>query len=71
MLTVTQSYLTEMVRRLVNDPATTIGVRNECHRLLMAIERNHLALIEESVDRLARLTAKTDDSSLTTVSRPT
>ena len=56
MLTTTQSYLTEMVRRLIADPSTSTAIRNECHRLLIAIERNHHPLMEESLERLTILT---------------
>jgi len=56
MLTTTQSYLTEMVRRLIADPSTSTAIRNECHRLLIAIERNHHPLREESLERLTILT---------------
>ena len=65
MLNTTQSYLTEMVRRLIADPATSTAIRNECHRLLIAIERNHHPLMEESLERLTILTdqanTRTDD----------
>jgi len=56
MLTATQTFLTEMVQQLTNDGATSTAIRNECHRLLIAIERNHHTLMEESLDRLTRLT---------------
>ena len=56
MLTTTQSYLTEMVRRLIADPSTSTAIRNECHRLLIAIERNHHVLMDESLERLTMLT---------------
>ena len=65
MLNTTQSYLTEMVRRLIADPSTSTAIRNECHRLLIAIERNHHLLMEESLERLTILTdqanTRTDD----------
>jgi hypothetical protein len=63
MLNVTHSYLTEMVRRLVGDMSTSTLIRNECHRLLISIERNHHALINESVERLARLTSEANAQS--------
>jgi DNA invertase Pin-like site-specific DNA recombinase len=49
-----------MVWRLIGDLSTSTVVRNECHRLLIAIERNQDVLIEESVERLARLTNASD-----------
>ena len=61
MLTATQSYLTEMVRRLIADPSTSTAIRNECHRLLIAIERNHHPLMEESLERLTILTDQGND----------
>lgn len=63
MLTVTQTYLTEMVRRLIANPSTSTAVRNECHRLLIAIERNHHVLMEEGLERLTRMTDRADASS--------
>jgi hypothetical protein len=56
MQTLTQNDLTAMVRRLIGDPSTPTAVRNECHRLLIAMEGNHRALIDETVERLGRLT---------------
>jgi hypothetical protein len=55
MPSVTQSSLTEMVRRLVLDPSTSTAIRNECHRLLIAIEQNQHALMDECVARLSAL----------------
>jgi len=53
MATATSTDLTKLVRRLIDDPSTSTAVRNECHRLLIAIDQNQRELIEE---RLARLT---------------
>ena len=68
MLTTTQSYLTEMVRRLIADPSTSTAIRNECHRLLIGIERNHHPLMEESLERLTLLTdeanGRSDDQTI-------
>jgi hypothetical protein len=47
--------ITALVRRLVADPSTSIAIRNECHRLLIAAEGHHSGLIEESLERLAVL----------------
>jgi hypothetical protein len=63
MLTTTQTYLTEMVRRLVADPSTSTAIRNECHRLLIAIERNHHRLMEESLEHLTFLTDEANSRS--------
>jgi hypothetical protein len=56
MVSSTASRLMALVRRLIDDPATPLPVRNECHLLLIAIERNQRPLIEESLLRLARIT---------------
>jgi hypothetical protein len=55
MLTATSTDLTALVRQLIGDPLTPTAIRNECHRLLIAVERNHRGLIEESLDRLTKL----------------
>ena len=55
MASATATDLTKLVRRLIDDPATSTAVRNECHRLLIAIDRNHRVLIEERLERLGQL----------------
>ena len=55
MLTTTSTDLTALIRRLIDDSATSTEIRNECHRLLIAIERNHRLLIEERLQRLSQL----------------
>jgi hypothetical protein len=55
MVSATSTDLTALVRRLIDDPSTSTAVRNECHRLLIAIDRNHRVLIEERLQSLTRL----------------
>jgi hypothetical protein len=55
MLTANSTYLATLVRRLIDDPSTSTAIRNECHRLLIAIDRNHQGLIEERLAQLTRL----------------
>ena len=57
MVTATSTHLTSLVRRLIEDPTTSTAIRNECHRLLIAIDCNHQLLVEE---RLAHLTQLLD-----------
>jgi phosphopantothenoylcysteine synthetase/decarboxylase len=60
MLTATSTDLTALVRRLIDDPSTSTAIRNECHRLLIAIDRNHRMLIEERLQRLTQLLEASD-----------
>jgi hypothetical protein len=55
MVTASSTYLSALVRRLIDDPSTSTAIRNECHRLLIAIDRNHQALIEERLEHLNQL----------------
>ena len=55
MATATSTDLTKLVRRLIDDPTTSTAVRNECHRLLIAIDQNQRELIEERLERLTQL----------------
>ena len=55
MATATSTDLTVLVRRLIDDPSTSTAIRNECHRLLIAIDHNHRLLIEERLQHLTRL----------------
>jgi hypothetical protein len=67
MVTATSTYLSALVRRLIDDPSTSTAIRNECHRLLIAIDRNQQALIEERLEHLNQLVdavnGRTDESS--------
>jgi phosphopantothenoylcysteine synthetase/decarboxylase len=55
MASATSTDLTKLVRRLIDDPSTSTAVRNECHRLLIAIDQNQRELIDERLDRLTQL----------------
>lgn len=48
-------YLKRLVRALSGGVAVPTALRNECHRLMMAIDGNQLALIEECVTRIQQL----------------
>jgi len=41
--------LRALVMTVINDAAAPTAVRNQCHRLMFAIEKNNQALIEESL----------------------
>jgi hypothetical protein len=47
--------LQALVRRLIDDPSTSTAIRNECHRLLIAIDSHHRVLIDERLERLTQL----------------
>jgi hypothetical protein len=49
------AYLKELVRVLSAGEAVPAALRNECHRLVMAIDGNKLALIEECVARIRQI----------------
>jgi len=55
MASATATDLTKLVRRLIEDPSTSTAVRNECHRLLIAIDQNQRELIDERLGRLTQL----------------
>jgi len=55
MLNANSTDLTALVRRLIDDPATPTAIRNECHRLLIAIDQNQRELIDERLERLTQL----------------
>jgi len=55
MASATSTDLTKLVRRLIDDPSTSTAVRNECHRLLIAIDQNQRELIDERLERLTQL----------------
>lgn len=49
------AYLRELVLLVIGDTTTPTAVRNECHRLMFAINGNNLKLVEETVPRVERL----------------
>ena len=40
---------------LIDDPSTSTAIRNACHQLLIAIDRNNRELIEETLAGLNAL----------------
>jgi hypothetical protein len=48
-------YLQKLVRAIIGSETASTALRNECHRLMMAIDGNKLTLIEECVTRLQEL----------------
>lgn len=63
------TYLKELVRVLSAGESVPAALRNECHRLMMAIDGNKLALIEECVGRI-RLLAQQEGYALPVNSPP-
>ena len=55
MATASSTDLTKLVRRLIDDSSTSTAIRNECHRLLIAIDQNQRELIDERLERLTQL----------------
>jgi hypothetical protein len=55
MRTFDVTYLRDLVRALSAGESVPAALRNECHRLMMAIDGNKLALIEECVGRIRQL----------------
>jgi hypothetical protein len=52
------AYLQQLVRAIMAEPAMPIAIRNECHKLMLAIDRNDRPLITESVGRIEKLAAE-------------
>lgn len=48
-------YLQELVTTLSAGEEVPPALRNECHRLMMAIDANRLSLVEECVMRIRQL----------------
>jgi hypothetical protein len=55
MATANPTDLMALVRRLISDPSTSTAIRNECHRILIAIDNNHRVLADERLLHLTRL----------------
>ena len=49
------AYLQKLVRALTGNDSVPTSLRNECHRHMMAIDSNKLALIEECVTRIQQI----------------
>ncbi len=54
----TAAYLQQLVRAVMADDAIPMAIRNECHKLMLAIDRNDRPLINESVARIEKLAAE-------------
>jgi hypothetical protein len=54
----TSAYLRALIASIHGDPGMPLEIRNECHRLMQAIDANDAALIAASVERIERLAAK-------------
>ena len=44
---------------VIKDARAPVSVRNHCHRLMVAIEKNNQALVDESLVSLARAAERT------------
>ena len=52
------AYLRKLVGALSSDETVSTALRNECHRLMVAIDGNKLTLIEECVARIEQLAGR-------------
>jgi hypothetical protein len=52
--------LRAMVVAVITDDLAPISIRNHCHRLMLAIERNNKTLIDESLINLEQAAEDTD-----------
>ena len=66
MTTQHAANLQQLVWALIRDATTPRAIRNECHRLMCAIDINDHSLIRESVARLEQLATEAN----VTLSRP-
>jgi hypothetical protein len=44
---------------VINDARAPVSVRNQCHRLMVAIEKNNQTLVDESLASLERTAKRT------------
>jgi len=44
---------------VINDARAPVSVRNHCHRLMVAIEKNNQTLVDESLVSLERVAKRT------------
>ena len=54
----TSAYLRALIAAIDGNPKTPRVIRNECHRLMQAIDGNNMEEIRESVARIERLAAE-------------
>jgi hypothetical protein len=51
--------LRSLVVTVITDDRAPVSVRNHCHRLMLAIEKNNQALVDESLVSLERIAEST------------
>ena len=51
--------LRSLVVTVITDDRAPVSVRNHCHRLMLAIEKNNQALVDESLISLERVAEST------------
>jgi hypothetical protein len=49
------TYLKALIAAIDGDVRVPVGIRNECHRLMQAIDANNAMWISDSIDRIERL----------------
>ena len=49
------TYLKALIAAIDGDASVPVAIRNECHRLMQAIDANNALWISDSVDRIERL----------------
>ena len=54
----TSTYLKALIAAIDGDPKVPRAIRNECHRLMQAIDGNNFDSISESVARIEQLAAE-------------
>ena len=54
----TSAYLRALIAAIDGEPTVPRDIRNECHRLMQAIDANDAAGIVESVTRIEKLSAE-------------
>jgi hypothetical protein len=54
----TSKYLKALIAAIDGNPNVPRQIRNECHRLMQAIDGNNAVWISESVTRIERLAAE-------------
>lgn len=51
----TSTYLKSLIAAIDGNARVPVQIRNECHRLMQAIDANNAMWISDSVDRIERL----------------
>lgn len=54
------TYLKALISAIDGDARVPVEIRNECHRLMQAIDANNATWINASVERIERLAAEAD-----------